>query len=114
MFFADEFAKWDIKHDYQYMLSNYFADRAFNRIPGLPIEDEIDGIMYPSIAVSYQETNIVLKPKVVEEKLKFISAMQIWLVSFLKNNAGAQFNPIEQNVKADENGVFNWRYKVKK
>ncbi len=111
MFFADAFARWDIKEDNQYMLSNYFADRAFNKIPGYPMQDDIDGIIYPSIAFSYQETNIVLKPEVVKEKMKFISALQIWLVSFLKNNGGAQFNPIDQNVKTDEKGNLNWRFK---
>jgi len=109
MFFADQFAKWGIKHDYEYMLSNYFADRVLGRLPEFPIDEEIDGIIYPSVAFSYQETNIVLKPEVVMNKLNFISAMQIWFVSFMKTNGGAQFVPIEHGVKSDSNGKLLWK-----
>ena len=112
MFFADAFAKWDIKLDHDYMLSNYYVDRAFSRIPGMPMEEKIDGIIYPSVAFSYQETNILLNPDTVDNKLKFLSAAQIWLVSFLESNKGAQFIPIEQQVKAAEDGSINWRYKM--
>jgi len=106
MFFADHFAKWDIKHSYEYKLSNYFADRVLGRIPEFPIDEETDGIIYPSVALSYQEKNIVLKPNVVENKLKFIGAMQIL---FVKTNEGAQFIPIQQKIKVDSEGKFLWQ-----
>jgi hypothetical protein len=109
MFFADHFAKWDIKHGYEYKLSNYFADRVLGRLPEFPIDEEIDGIIYPSVALSYQEKNIVLKPDVVENKLMFIGAMQIWFVSFMKTNGGAQFIPIQQRIKVDSEGKLLWR-----
>ena len=109
MFFADYFAKWDIKQDYEYKLTNYFVDRVLNRIPQFPIDEEIDGIIYPSIALSYQEKNIVLKPDVVENKLKFIEAMQVWFISYMETKGGAKFIPIEQRVKADEKGNLLWK-----
>lgn len=109
MFFADHFAKWNIKNDWEYKLSNYFVDRVLNRIPEFPIDEEIDGIIYPSIALSYQEKNLVLKPEVAENKLKFIDAMQVWFVSFMETGGGAQFIPIEQRVKVDNKGNLLWR-----
>ncbi len=110
-FFADEFAKYNTNNDYEYMLSNYYADRVFNRIPAFLIDEDIDGIIYPSIALSYQEKNIVLKPEVVDKKLKFISAMQIWFVRNPNSGGGAQFIPIKQNVKADADGNLLWNHK---
>ncbi len=109
MFFADHFAKWDIKNDWQYKLSNYFVDRVLNRIPDLPVDEEIDGIIYPSLALSYQEKNIVLKPEVVEHKLSFFNAMQVWFISHMEKGEGAQFIPIQQGIKSDKNGKLQWR-----
>jgi len=108
IFFADQFAKWDIKNDYEYKLSNYFADRVFNRIPEFDFEDEIDGIIYPSVALSFQERNIVLRPDVVDTKLKFIGAQQIWFVVDLKGNSGAQFIPIRSGKLDDTKGRIIW------
>jgi hypothetical protein len=108
-FFGDAFAKFDIKSDNDYYLSNYYADRVFNRIPGFNAGEEIDGIIYPSVPNSYQENNIVLKPSVVETKMKFLSAMQVWVVHFMDTGGGAQFIPIEQRVTADKTGKLSWR-----
>ncbi|HLG35688.1 MAG TPA: RES domain-containing protein [Bacteroidia bacterium] len=107
-FFADEFAKWNTTNDYEYMLSNYYADRIFNRLSGFEVEGEIDGIMYPSIALSYEETNMVLKPEVVDSKLKFIYAYQIRMDDLKDIGLGAQWNAIKRNVKADEAGRLLW------
>jgi hypothetical protein len=108
MFFADCFAKWNIKNDYEYMLSNYFVDRVLNRIPEFPLEEDIDGIIYPSVALSYQEKNIVLKPEVVKNKLRFLDAMQVWFINNSKTGGGAQFIPIDQRVKVDSKGTIQW------
>lgn len=107
-FFADEFGKFSTENGYEYKLSNYYADRIFNRIRGYEMEEEIDGIIYPSIALSYQHKNIVLKPEVVKNKMKFINAMQVWLVSFAGRGGGAQFIPIKQKIHADSDGKLLW------
>lgn len=106
--FGDAFARFDIKNDFEYMLSNYYADRVFNRIPGFSPGEEIDGIMYPSVPNSYEEINIVLKPEVVREKMHFMNAMQVWVINDLANGGGGQFVPIRQRVRADENGELRW------
>ena len=72
------------------------------------MEEEVDGIIYPSIALSYQHKNIVLKPEVVKNKMKFINAMQVWLVSFADRGGGAQFIPIKQRINADKDGKLLW------
>ena len=107
--FGDAFANFDIKTDNDYFLSNYYADRAFNQIDGFEVGEEIDGIIYPSVASSYQENNIVLKPSSVDTKLKFSSAMQVWVVHHLETGKGAQFIPIEQRIHAMGNGTLSWR-----
>jgi hypothetical protein len=53
--------------------------------------------------------SVVLKPSTVDTKLKFSSAMQVWVVHHLKTGKGAQFIPIEQRVHADNNGKLSWR-----
>lgn len=108
-FFADEFARFDNDKEHKYKLSNYYADRIFNRINGFEFPFDIDGIIYPSVSLSYQHKNIVLKPEVVDKKLKFISAMQVWLISHKERGGGAQFIPIRQHINADKEGNLLWR-----
>jgi len=111
-FFSDEFAKFDMEEICEYKISNYYTDRVFNRIKGFEIE-EIDGITYPSIASSYQERNIVLKPEVIDaKKLEFVSAIQVWMV-YNANINEMNFYPIKNNVKADFNGKLNWEIYTK-
>jgi len=109
-FFSEEFAKTDTIDHNQYKLSNYFADRAFNRNRKFSFELDIDGIWYPSVPSAYQEANIVIPPKIVEEKLKFLWADIIWVVHF-KESGQTQFNPIEQRAKVNENGIIEWTTK---
>lgn len=109
-FFSDEFAKFNIKEDVEYQLSNYYADRIFNRIKGFEINEEIDGILYPSVASSYQEKNIALIPESVDSKLKFLSAMKVWIADFSKTSGGAQFIPLKQKVKANSDGKLDWNH----
>jgi hypothetical protein len=108
MFFADQFAKWDIKNDYEYKLSNYFSDRVFNRLENCPIDEEIDGIIYPSTIFSFQEKNIVLKPEVIENKLSFVEAMQVWFINDLGSKEKAQFIPIQQRIRVNDEGKLLW------
>jgi hypothetical protein len=105
--FGDAFANFEITQDSDYYLSNYFADRIFSRLPGYKC-DNIDGIIYPSVPHSYQELNVVLKPEIVEQKLKFIDATQFWVVHFLETNGGVQFIPVRENIYPDEKGKFQW------
>ncbi|MCX6272559.1 MAG: RES domain-containing protein [Bacteroidetes bacterium] len=107
-FFADEFAKFTVTKDYEYKLSNYYADRVFNRIPGYEIDDQIDGIIYPSISLSYQHDNIVLKPEVVKTKLKFVHAKLVWFVNFSDTGGGASWNVIIDHIQADNSGKLLW------
>ncbi len=104
-FFSDEFAKLDTTDHNEHKISNYYADRMFNRIPGFKMQGDIDGIWYPSVPSSYQETNIVLPPNKAEENLKFLWADLIW-VSYSSDQI--QFIPLEQRVHANDEGVILW------
>lgn len=107
-FFSQSFCNFKVDSENAYYLSNYYADRVFNRIQGFTSPEEVDGIIYPSIPSTFQEKNIVLKPEVVKTKLKFIGAMQVWVVHRLKENEGVKFIPIEQRVGANEKEEINW------
>lgn len=106
-FFGDAFAKFDIKSDEDYYLSNYYTDRVFNRVKGFDV-NPVDGILYPSVLNSYEELNIVLKPEVVNDSLRFIEGLQIWVVSHLERGGGGEFIPIQQNARPDETGKIKW------
>lgn len=106
VYFADEFARFDEKNSYK--LSNYYAARVFNEYPQFPVPVDIDGIIYPSIVNSYQHENIVLKPLVVDNKLKFHSAMLVGFTAANSNGESAKFFPIKQNIFPDNEGNFNW------
>lgn len=107
--FADEFAKIGTKTDNDYFLTNYYADRVFDRVKGHRTEVKADGIIYNSVASSYQRKNIVLTPEVAETKLKFVDAIQVWLVNHEQNGGGAQFIPIQQRIKFEKDGKLLWR-----
>jgi hypothetical protein len=105
-FFSDAFARFDTEHNYYYMLSNYYADRVFGRLSEFDVPEEIHGIFYPSIALSYQQRNLVLKPDVVDNHLKFVDAMQILMVK--NQTGGADFIPLKQFIRANETGDLMW------
>jgi hypothetical protein len=106
-FFSDEFARFDTSDDYHYMLSNYYADRVFNRIPGFYTEEEVHGILYPSIALSYQHKNLVLTPQVADEHLEFVSASIVWMV--YHNDGSVNTYPMKYGVSADNEGKLLWQ-----
>lgn len=64
-YLADEFAKEDINHDYDYMISAIFSEIA--------VKNGFDGIFYPSVRVSGKGFNIAITPKATE-KLRLIVA----------------------------------------
>jgi len=107
-FFAEEFAKANTLDHREYMLSNYYIDRVFNRNPRYNVKEKVDGIWYPSIPSAYDETNIALLPDVVDKKMQFIHAHNMWVVFFEGINK-IEFIPIEQNIKADQEGRLQWR-----
>lgn len=106
-FFSEEFAQTHSKSHHSYKLSNYYADRVFNRRPKLDHGEIIDGIWFPSVPSSYQEINLVFPPEVVDEKLQFLWCNQVW-VNFNSENKTIQFLPIKQRAKATEQGKIKW------
>lgn len=105
-FFSEEFAKTKTQDHNEYKLSNYYADRVFNRNKSFDTKLEIDGIIYPSVPSSYQELNLAIPPNVVDTKLKFLWCDLIWVV--LNKNKGAQFIPIEHRAKVNDKGIIEW------
>ncbi len=104
---ADEFAKSKINGDYDFKITNYYCDQIFDHTT---LEDKItkvDGILYPSVSFSYQEMNLVLHPRAMR-KLKFINAMMVW-VTYSEKQEKTQFAPLEQQIKADDNGNLQWK-----
>lgn len=67
-FLANEFTLDIEKHNSNYKISCAFAMYIKEQIP------EVDGIMYASVKSEYKGVNIVLWPKVVDEKLEFVAA----------------------------------------
>ncbi|RYZ48821.1 MAG: hypothetical protein EOP49_17680, partial [Sphingobacteriales bacterium] len=106
-FFGDAFAKFDIKSEEDYYLSNYYTDRVFNRIKGFTVAP-VDGILYPSVPNSYEEFNLVMQPRTVDGSLKFIEGMQVWVISHLDRGGGGEFIPIAQRAKLDSEGNIKW------
>jgi len=93
-----------------YKLSNYYADRIFNKMQGCRKEDNYDGIIYPSLVNCYQEKNLVLPPNVVDEGLKFVEAISAVLVRNVDDTCswGSRLFPIKYRVKPDSNGLLDW------
>jgi hypothetical protein len=103
-FFADECSKFNKVEDFNYKLSNYYSDRIFNKINEYQLSEKIDGIRYPSVVLSYEEDNIVFTPDVIESKLKFINAFEVWMVTGDRIN----FYPTRKRATTDNLGNLVW------
>lgn len=104
-YFADKFceSKADNEH---YKISNYYVDRVFNRYPNHPMtESGVEGILYSSIAGSYQDKNIALLPSVVDAKLEFVDAQLVW-ARFSDNIFN--INTVDR-ASADAEGNLHWQ-----
>lgn len=106
-FFAEEFARFKMTDANGYKLSNYYADRVFNRNSKFDTKISIDGIMYPSVPSSYQEVNIVMPPDVADQKLKFLWCDFVWVT--VSKSRGAQFNTIEERAMVNDKGIIEWK-----
>ena len=60
-----------------------------------------DGIIYPSVAAAGEGFNVVLKPEVVDRKLKFYAAALCYLV---KNKMEARLDVVSQAIGCSEDG----------
>lgn len=110
--FSDAFANFEIECEQDYYLSNYYKDRVFNKIPGFQVPEEYDAIIYGSVPNGYETDNIVILPKAVDTKMKFMDAMQVWVVHHKQSIETIQFIPIVQKIYADENGNLDWHRKA--
>lgn len=107
-FFSEEFAKTNTIDHNEYKISNYFADRVFNRNPKFRCHEDFDGIWYPSVPSGYQETNIVLPPSKVDEKLKFLWADIVWAI-YSPKTGKIEFHTIQPRAKVNASGEMEWR-----
>lgn len=71
-FFSDEFAKENIRSEYDYKISAAYMDLLmdFSR-------DIIQGVNYPSVATNFAGDNIVLTKKCFEDKLELLRAFVV-------------------------------------
>ena len=108
MLYADSFAKFNIESEKDFYLTNYYADRVFNKVAYSRIDQDMDGILYPSVANNYRNLNIVLKPESVKSKLKFIEANHWIVTNDIRNRGTVSWLPIKGNRRADEDGNMIW------
>ena len=92
LFLANEFAKENIKEDYDYMISAIFAE--------LMTENKYDGIFYPSVRTGGNGFNIAITPKATE-KLRLIFAGECTIYKHkmetrVGNNASIKLNRDEE------------------
>jgi hypothetical protein len=101
-FFSNQFAKKDIKTNFDYMVSAAYSDMAIN------IRNFV-GVKYPSVKTDYQGHNIVLTPMAVENNLELeIAAM----FRVLKNGMETIITPIAHATEfGNLNSEFKWIYK---
>lgn len=105
-YLSDKFCEFN-ESNLHYLVSNYYADRVFGKYPEHPFgigEGPVDGIIYPSIANAYQEENIALTPDIIDSKLTFIGAMQMWA---LGGDNKFQCHQIDK-ARGDEKGNLIW------
>jgi len=108
MYLAEAFANYNIISEKDYFLTNYYADRVFDKIAGFKMEGKIDGILYPSVANIYQNKNIVLTPEAVKTKLKFIQADHYGVTHRPENGGTVSFLPLRIRRYPDKEENIIW------
>ena len=66
---------------------------------------DADGLIYPSVAAAGEGFNIVLKPDVVDRKLRFYSASLCYLV---KNKMEAVLHVVNQAIGCSDDGTLKY------
>lgn len=83
-FFTSQFNKIEINSEHDYYLSNFYCDLIFD-YSKTNNNEPIDGIVYPSVAFSMQNKNIVLHPRALK-KINATRAFNTWMVYFPHSN----------------------------
>ena len=103
-YISDKFCEYKEGIDH-YKISNYYADRAFDRYPDHPMpEGGVEGILYSSVAGTYQSKCIALLPNAVNSKLAFVGAQLLWV---LIKDGKFQCHQIDK-ASTDINGNLHW------
>lgn len=78
-FFAEQFAKSEIKSPHDYKISSFFSDyiKKANDLSRI----KFDGILYPSVAHKYRAENVALFPESLD-KLEFVKCLSITCYNF--------------------------------
>lgn len=92
-YLADEFAKEEIKDDYDYIISAIFSE--------LTVKQNLDGVIYPSVRAAGKGFNIAISPEATR-KLKLIVAGECSVVKYgdtiyMGNDAIAELNGDEKD-----------------
>lgn len=99
-FFSNEFAKI-VNNDYDYKISVALTDFLVNDWK------KFDGVIYPSVASEYKGNNIVLRPDVVDEKLKLTQIITQKLIRKIDGSYEVQNDKFVKNFGVD-NSNFEW------
>ncbi|MGO2103745.1 MAG: RES domain-containing protein [Psychroflexus halocasei] len=78
-FFAEQFAKSEIKSPNDYKISSFFSDY-IKRVNDLS-RIKFDGILYPSVAHKYRAENVALFPESLD-KLEFVKCLSVTCYNF--------------------------------
>lgn len=77
-FFSNEFAKRDIKHETDYLLSAYYANEVYT-ISGLT--GRLDGVAYPTVALAYTGESIAVTEDAYKDKMEFVIAFHNYVAN---------------------------------
>lgn len=93
-FFANEFAKAETNHDYDYLLSACFTETVVNK--------GLDGVLYPSVRVGGQGFNVAIRPEVADTSLELVATGECSIYknrdrSFVDNETVIELKPNQSN-----------------
>ena len=78
-FFAEQFAKSEIRSPNDYKISSFFSDyiKRVNEMSRITF----DGVLYPSVAHKYRAENVALFPESLD-KLEFVKCLSVTCYNF--------------------------------
>lgn len=82
-FFSNEFAKKDIKHETDYLLSAYYANEIHTVSE---LNRKLDGVAYPTVALDYKGENIAITEDAYKDKIEFVTAYHNYVANIEFDN----------------------------
>ena len=110
-FFSTEYGKLDVKHEYDYLFSAYYAYEVYKEVNRADPSLKLDGVKYASIANDLRGENIAICKDSFLKKIEFLGANYCYTYNSNNRdiaNAGSCIIGRDKSALLLDDGTFRW------